>query len=105
MTKAKNPKHIFTTVTRARIAEIEKEINIDIKVKTVMIDIEDAPVFSESTRVDVELIAKLMKLAGMTSSLSGMKGINNNLSSSYQRKVNNNILIYKESQTFTRGGQ
>jgi hypothetical protein len=82
MTKVNNPKHIFTSVTRTLIAEIEREINTDIKVKAVMIDLEDAPVFSETTRVDVELITKLMKLAGMTSSLSGIKGINNNLSSS-----------------------
>jgi len=33
-----------------------------------MIDIDEAPVFSESTRVDVELITKLMRLAGVTSS-------------------------------------
>ena len=56
-----------------------------------MIDIDDAPLLSENTRVDVELVAKLMKLAGLSSSNSGIKGINNNLSASqnaYQRKVN-----------------
>ena len=64
------------------MAEIEREINIEAQVKTVMIDIEDAPVFCENTRVDVELVAKLMKLAGLSSSNSGIiKGINNNLTS------------------------
>ena len=62
------------------MAEIEREINIEAQVKTVMIDIEDAPVFCENTRVDIELVAKLMKLAGLSSSNSGnIKGINNNL--------------------------
>ena len=74
-----------------------------------MIDIEDAPVFCENTRVDIELVAKLMKLAGLSSSNSGIiKGINNNLSSSqsaYQRKINSQILIYKETQPMMRNGQ
>ena len=90
------------------MAEIEREINIEAQVKTVMIDIEDAPVLCENTRVDIELVAKLMKLAGLSSSNSGnIKGINNNLSSAqsaYQRKVNSQILIYKETQPMMRNG-
>jgi hypothetical protein len=68
MSKAKNPNHVFSSVARSRIAEIEREININVQVKSVMIDIEEAPVFSENTRVDVELITRLMKLAGLNTS-------------------------------------
>ena len=68
MTKAKNPNHVFSALTRSRIAEIEREININVQVKSVMIDIEEAPVISENPRVDVELITRLMKLAGLSSS-------------------------------------
>jgi hypothetical protein len=36
-----------------------------------MIDLEDAPLFSECAKVDVELLSKLMKLAGLASSQNG----------------------------------
>ncbi len=69
MEKVKNPlKVVFSQVARARVADIEREININVQVKSVMIEIEEAPVFSENTRVDVDLITKLMKLAGFSAS-------------------------------------
>ena len=102
MEKVKNPlKVVFSQLERARVADIEREININVQVKSVMIEIEEAPVFSENTRVDVDLITKLMKLAGFSASSQGtIKNVNNNLSSSqysYKRKVNSQLLIYKET--------
>jgi hypothetical protein len=83
MLKARNPNQVFSTQVRSRVAQIEREININVQVKSVTIDIDEAPVFSESTRVDVELITKLMKLAGLqNSNQEPLKNINNNLSSS-----------------------
>ena len=42
--------------TRARLAEIERNINDDIYVKGVMIDIEEITTLSESTLVNMDLV-------------------------------------------------
>ncbi len=54
--KGVNPNHVFSQVTRSRVADIEKNINIDVHVKTVMIDIEEAPKLGENTKIDIDLI-------------------------------------------------
>jgi len=78
LVKLQNPNHVFSNAVRSRVADIERSINIEIHVKSLMIDLDDSPAFPDSTRVDVELLTKLMKLSGPSSN-----NINNNLSSSH----------------------
>lgn len=44
------------------MADIERNINQEVRVKQGMIDFDDTPKFTEGTKVDIELLQKLAKL-------------------------------------------
>lgn len=62
LAKQLNPHTVATFLTRTRVAEIERNINQEVRVKQGMIDFDETPKFMEGAKVDMELLQKLAKL-------------------------------------------
>ena len=93
-------------MTRTRVADIERNINQEVRVKQGMIDFDDTPKFTEGTKVDIELLQKLAKKPGVRSkdhALPNMVNVQNTLCEdpgcSKQPTFNVDILIFQNKIT------